>query len=96
MFYNICKYFKCAIPNRCLEECKKAGFTHAGVEMGAECFCDKSAPPDDRKVPESHCNMTCPGDPKAKCGGNHALSIYQTGIKPIPHHTVSMNATGLK
>lgn len=46
-----------------------------------ECFCGVDVPPLSFKIPDSSCNLKCPGDNKATCGGYYAMNIFETGIK---------------
>ncbi|KAL1123447.1 hypothetical protein AAG570_002527 [Ranatra chinensis] len=64
-------------PDFCAGFCYKGGFTYAGVQYGAECFCGDSAP-QSAKVTDSDCNTACAGDSSIKCGGQWRLSIYKT------------------
>ncbi|CAG9771125.1 unnamed protein product [Ceutorhynchus assimilis] len=68
-------------PKYCINLCLQSGFTYAGVQYSQECFCGSDEPPLSSKIPDSSCNMKCPGDPHATCGGYYTVNIYQTGIK---------------
>ncbi|KAF7270775.1 hypothetical protein GWI33_016280 [Rhynchophorus ferrugineus] len=68
-------------PSYCINICLQSGFPYAGVQYGSECFCGSEEPVLSSKIPDSSCNMKCPGDPHATCGGYYTINIYQTGIK---------------
>nr|XP_022917570.1 xylosyltransferase oxt [Onthophagus taurus] len=68
-------------PEYCKYLCLQSGFPYAGVEYGVECFCGAEEPPSSAKLPDSSCNMKCPGDNHSICGGIYKISIYETGIK---------------
>ncbi len=71
---------------------------YAGVQYGFECYCDNERPPDDRRIEESSCNMTCPGNEGGggKCGGHLAMNVYQTGVKPVVEKKASNDTAGIK
>ena len=53
------------------------GYTYAGVQFGAECFCGNEQPGQQFLASvESECNMRCPGDNQAKCGGSYRMNVY--------------------
>lgn len=64
----------------CIEFCQRQGFTLAGTEDGAQCFCGDvligSA-----SLPPGHCNSPCTGDlsNSTVCGGPWALSVWGPG-----------------
>ncbi|XP_060535752.1 xylosyltransferase oxt isoform X2 [Cylas formicarius] len=68
-------------PQYCIKLCLQSGFPYAGVQYSIECFCGADEPPSSAKVPDSSCNMKCPGNQHATCGGYYTINIYQTGIK---------------
>jgi protein xylosyltransferase len=68
-------------PDYCIQLCLQSGFEYAGVQYSTECFCGNEEPPATYKLPDSSCNMKCPGDSHATCGGYYTINIYQTGIK---------------
>lgn len=68
-------------PKYCMKLCLQSGFPYAGVQYSNECFCGVDEPPLTSKIPDSSCNLKCPGDPHATCGGYYTINIYHTGIK---------------
>ncbi|KAL1128991.1 hypothetical protein AAG570_013523 [Ranatra chinensis] len=70
-------------PLNCINLCLQSGFPYAGVQYGSECFCDNEEPPSTARLPDSSCNMKCPGDPKEACGGYYTINIYQTGVAKL-------------
>jgi hypothetical protein len=63
----------------CVDFCSKAGYTYAGLEYKAECFCGNQLDP--RYAPRDGfmgaCSMSCSGDSSQMCGGWAAMSVYQ-------------------
>lgn len=68
-------------PEHCVQLCLQSGFPYAGVEYGNECFCGIDEPPVSKKLPDSSCNLKCPGNAHETCGGHYTSNIYSTGIK---------------
>ncbi|EFA12734.1 xylosyltransferase oxt [Tribolium castaneum] len=68
-------------PEYCIQLCLQSGFEYAGVQYSHECFCGNDEPLSTFKLPDSSCNMKCPGDPHATCGGYYTINVFQTGIK---------------
>lgn len=54
---------------------------HVFFLLRNECFCGTDEPPLSSKIPDSSCNLKCPGDQHSTCGGYYTINIYQTGIK---------------
>ncbi|XP_078491972.1 kremen protein 1-like [Ciona intestinalis] len=72
---------------RCLNFCRSRDYTYAGLKNGHSCFCSKWATLDEReavldadqnRLPESNCKKHCINDPIHACGGENAISIYDT------------------
>ncbi len=83
--------------SRCLDTCTEVGYAYAGMVNGAECYCDNRKPSRKRKLEESSCNVTCSGGGgEGKCGGPLAVSVYQTGMKPVLERETKNDTTGLK
>ncbi|TFL02773.1 WSC domain-containing protein [Pterulicium gracile] len=61
----------------CTKACKAGGYTFAGVEFGAECFCGNELSPSSRVVDWDDCfDVPCEGDRKEVCGGPDRLLVY--------------------
>ncbi len=60
----------------CRALCGKQGFLYAGMQWGGQCFCGNSYGKYGQ-LPESRCNLGCPGNPNEKCGGWWASSVYR-------------------
>jgi hypothetical protein len=58
----------------CSALCK--GFKFFGMEAGGQCFCGNDYGNQGGKVPESDCNVPCPGDASIMCGSSNRNSIY--------------------
>ncbi|XP_054264373.1 xylosyltransferase oxt-like isoform X2 [Macrosteles quadrilineatus] len=67
-------------PQNCINLCLQSGFPYAGVQYVNECFCGNDEPLSTARLPDSSCNMKCPGDPREACGGYYTMNVYQTGI----------------
>uniref|UniRef100_A0A182Y7V1 protein xylosyltransferase n=1 Tax=Anopheles stephensi TaxID=30069 RepID=A0A182Y7V1_ANOST len=68
-------------PEKCIRLCLQSGYPFAGVQYGYECFCGDEVPKASAKLPDSSCNVKCPGDPKQACGGYFTINVYETGIR---------------
>ncbi|KAL7410783.1 glycosyl hydrolase family 71-domain-containing protein [Mrakia frigida] len=62
-------------PATCIATCLSKGFSYAGVEYGAQCFCGNTLTAS--TAPSTDCNVACRGDAKQICGGAYRLNIYQ-------------------
>ncbi|KAG5899486.1 hypothetical protein JTB14_015197 [Gonioctena quinquepunctata] len=80
-------------PKYCINLCLQSGFPYAGVQYSGECFCGVDEPPLSSKIPDSSCNLKCPGDQHATCGGYYKINIYQTGIKRFAPQNVNIETT---
>jgi hypothetical protein len=60
----------------CINTCKQAGYSYAGVQYGSQCFCGNGY---GRYGTATDCNMTCNGDSAETCGGTWANNVYATG-----------------
>ncbi|XP_050427984.1 xylosyltransferase oxt isoform X2 [Adelges cooleyi] len=65
--------------NNCLDICLQYGFVYAGVEYGTECFCGNELPEWDLKLPDTFCDMKCPGNQSQICGGHYTINVFKTG-----------------
>ncbi|XP_076384790.1 xylosyltransferase oxt [Megalopta genalis] len=68
-------------PDRCAFLCLQSGYLYAGTEYSVECFCGMEKPPQLKRLPDSSCNMKCPGNPKYSCGGYLTINVFWTGIQ---------------
>ena len=66
-------------PSVCVQHCLETGFTLAGLQYAAECFCSNSAPAEDKMLQGDKCNMKCPGETDKTCGGYLTMDVYNTG-----------------
>ncbi|XP_023025219.1 xylosyltransferase oxt [Leptinotarsa decemlineata] len=83
-------------PKYCIDLCLQSGFPYAGVQYSNECFCGVDEPPLSSKIPDSSCNLKCPGDQHSTCGGYYKINVYQTGIRrfvPQAANILSTNVT---
>lgn len=78
----------------CVNTCLSQGYSVAGMEYGVQCFCDNFIRNNGSKVPETDCNMNCPGNTAEKCGAGNRLSVYANHtvqVLPVP----AVQKTGL-
>ncbi|XP_012268134.2 xylosyltransferase oxt [Athalia rosae] len=68
-------------PEYCASMCLQSGYVYSGVEYSIECFCGMEEPPQVRRLPDSSCNMKCPGNPKSSCGGYLTINVFWNGIQ---------------
>ncbi|XP_046624533.1 xylosyltransferase oxt [Neodiprion virginianus] len=68
-------------PDYCAKMCLQSGYPYSGVEYSIECFCGMEEPSQVRRLPDSSCNMKCPGNPKLSCGGYLTINIFWNGIQ---------------
>ncbi|PVF94002.1 WSC-domain-containing protein [Serendipita vermifera] len=61
---------------KCIDGCKTAGFSSAGVEYGRECYCDNVSYPLSQSHDMRECNKPCTGDGSQFCGGPNRILIY--------------------
>ncbi|TFK96355.1 WSC domain-containing protein [Pterulicium gracile] len=75
------------IPNDCIHECNRHGYTYAGIENGIECYCDWKMRANPTPVPQSDCYMACPGNNGATtCGGPGRMQIFaRSPAFPAPY-----------
>lgn len=62
---------------KCIDRCKKLGFSVAGTEYGGQCYCGNEIDGSE-KLDNTECNILCEGEPKETCGGSWTLSVYST------------------
>ena len=64
----------------CAQLCLSKGFSFAGVEYGAECYCSNTGPGSGVAVKaDSQCSKACAGNARQNCGGSMALQVYRLG-----------------
>lgn len=63
----------------CTTTCDAAGYTIAGAEYGAECYCGNFLTARAEKVVESGCSTACHGNSSEVCGAGSRLSVYSNG-----------------
>jgi len=69
----------------CTSACYDAGYSMAGTEYSAECWCGTSIQGGGAPASASDCNMPCSGDNTQSCGGPNRLNVYNyTGTVPTP------------
>jgi hypothetical protein len=62
--------------SKCVAYCDKKGYTMAGTEYGAQCFCANSLS-ESNLLSDSMCDMKCEGDATEICGGKQSLTVYK-------------------
>jgi hypothetical protein len=61
----------------CTTACTASGYTYAGLEDGAECYCGNDDPPTALQADAQDCDIVCPGG-EGTCGGLLRLDVYST------------------
>ncbi|KAF4637471.1 hypothetical protein G7Y89_g616 [Cudoniella acicularis] len=68
----------------CVQTCAGLGYTIAGAEYGAECYCDNFVYNGGvLAAAQTDCNVACPGTPSENCGGGGRLSLYSIGTPQV-------------
>ena len=65
-------------PAKCRDACLREGYSFAGVQYAAYCFCGNVGPPPNKIVAMGECNMGCRGDASIKCGGSWRMNVYNS------------------
>ncbi|CAJ2513244.1 Uu.00g013630.m01.CDS01 [Anthostomella pinea] len=60
----------------CVAICIDSGYSVAGMEYGAQCFCDDFVRDGANLTADADCNMDCSGDASEFCGAGNRLSVY--------------------
>jgi hypothetical protein len=63
----------------CINTCVGLGYSVAGLEFGAQCFCDNNLYNGAAPTAGTNCNMACSGNANELCGAGNYLSVYNTG-----------------
>lgn len=45
-----------------------------------ECFCGNETPEWGLKLPDTFCDMKCPGNQSQMCGGHYTINVFKTGV----------------
>lgn len=77
----------------CQGACNAAGFTLAGVEYAAECYCDKAVENGGVPATDGRCNMACNGNANEICGGPNGLSVYSLGVYNASNSATTTSST---
>ena len=78
---------------KCVTFCSNKGFSLAGIEYGAECYCGNALANGaslDRR--SSQCTMQCAGDQTQTCGGPNGIQLY-TGTPSVTATATSTSVT---
>jgi hypothetical protein len=62
----------------CVGKCSGKGYSFAGVEYGAECYCGNTLASTSTPAPLSDCNMFCNGNTKEFCGSSKRMLVYSS------------------
>ena len=79
--------------SRCAAACQQAGYSYAGLEYGAECYCGSSLRCPSAPTAASACNMVCNGNAGELCGGPNAMNVYHLGNDPVQACSVSVSSS---
>ncbi|XP_019614884.1 PREDICTED: uncharacterized protein LOC109462749 [Branchiostoma belcheri] len=79
----------------CCKHCHDKGFPYSATEFGKECHCGTTANFDDLDppLPNTLCNMLCPGNQNEDCGAHWKMSVYST-IDDCPEDYERVTANG--
>lgn len=61
----------------CAQLCSSKGYSWAGVEYGAECYCGNAGTGAASLKSDTECSKPCAGNAKQNCGGGFALQVYR-------------------
>lgn len=61
----------------CAQLCSSKGYSWAGVEYGAECYCNNAGTGEASLKSDTECSKPCAGNAKQNCGGGMALQVYR-------------------
>ena len=68
----------------CINQCIALGYSIAGVEYGAQCFCDNQIENSGTlAIAQTDCNLPCSGNSAETCGAGDRLNVYST--KTLTH-----------
>ncbi|GAB7360852.1 hypothetical protein MBLNU230_g0838t1 [Neophaeotheca triangularis] len=63
----------------CLEHCSEAGsYQYVGIEYGRECYCGAYLSTLSEEIDDSNCNFACNGNRSQVCGGQLAITLYNS------------------
>jgi hypothetical protein len=79
--------------SRCAASCQQAGYSYAGLEYGAECYCGSSLRCPSAPTAASACNMVCNGNAGELCGGPNAMNVYHLGNDPVQACSASVSSS---
>ncbi|KAJ7290201.1 WSC domain-containing protein [Mycena rebaudengoi] len=72
----------------CTAACQAAGaYTHAGLEIGHECWCGNGTNPIAQHISDNDCRAVCAADHTEYCGNANRVAVYgfsATGAPPPP------------
>ena len=65
---------------KCQDICTSGYYQFYGLENGTDCYCGYHVYPYE-KLPDSDCNIPCPGKADENCGGKSAMNIFKVETK---------------
>ncbi|KAL2065736.1 hypothetical protein VTL71DRAFT_3406 [Oculimacula yallundae] len=78
----------------CVNKCSNLGYIVAGMEYGAQCFCDNYIRNGAAlAASDKQCGMSCPGDTTTYCGAGDRVSIYNKGNLTVFQPPKSQNTS---
>ncbi|PHH86517.1 hypothetical protein CDD83_10115 [Cordyceps sp. RAO-2017] len=79
----------------CVNACKAAAYSFAGMEYGGECWCGNALTTGSVSAPDADCGMTCNDNSTEYCGGPSRLNVYRLGTQlPSSSSSSSSSTTG--
>ncbi|PVH75465.1 copper radical oxidase [Cadophora sp. DSE1049] len=75
----------------CVQACKTAGYSMAGIEYASECWCGNAISNGALVAPGgiSECNMLCNGNSSEYCGAGDRLDVYKLGYEGVSSSSVA-------
>ncbi|KAF4508098.1 hypothetical protein G6O67_004522 [Ophiocordyceps sinensis] len=77
----------------CVNACKGAMYSYAGLEYGGECWCGSQLATGSVHAPDLECGMNCNDNATEYCGGPGRLNLYRLGAPPTSSSTPGSTTT---
>ncbi|KAL5318593.1 hypothetical protein ACEPPN_013656 [Leptodophora sp. 'Broadleaf-Isolate-01'] len=79
----------------CVQACKTAGYSMAGIEYASECWCGNAISNGAIVATGgiSECNMLCKGNSSEYCGAGDRLDVYKLGYEGVSSSSVASSST---
>ncbi|XP_050072788.1 xylosyltransferase oxt-like [Anopheles maculipalpis] len=77
-------------PKSCVDYCTQRNFRYAQAQNGQLCYCEDEKPNPKSRLDDRVCNIPCPGNPTRYCGGEHDVSVFETGLAKHPELPIKL------